>query len=53
MKNNAKEQLESLKSQKAYTTKVLNNGGLELWEAKEYSSLEKHISEHSEVFNKI
>lgn len=55
------EQLNSIKGQLNYVNNVLAIGGLEAWEAKEYSSLAKdyeneiirltnHIEENIEVF---
>lgn len=39
---NALEKLNSIKGQMAYAQDVLNNGGLELWEVKEYNGLIDH-----------
>ena len=58
---NAIEQLNSIKGQLNYVNNVLSIGGLEAWEAKEYSNLAKeyeeeiarlanHIEANQEVF---
>lgn len=42
---NAIEQLNSIKGQLSYVNNVLSIGGLEAWEAKEYSNLAKEYEE--------
>ena len=37
---NKREELESKRGQREYVRQVLNAGGIEAWEAKEYSNLE-------------
>jgi hypothetical protein len=58
----ARERLKEIEGQLNYVRSVLNAGGLEAWEAKEYAALEadyiaeaadlkKHIADHPEIFN--
>lgn len=58
---NVLNQISELKGQLQYANNVLNAGGLQQWEAKEYSSLairyeeeiirlQKHVEENKEVF---
>lgn len=42
---NAIEQLNNIKGQLSYVNNVLSIGGLEAWEAKEYSNLAKEYEE--------